>query len=96
MILPLRYQFHFALITADKIQKLNRSKSTRLSKVMEPCGIRSYHDNWQYTQDLLSTLPKSLDLDNGQNFPINPWQAKEAPVFTFTEDEFSISPLKYN
>jgi len=71
----------------DKIQKLNRSEiNTLMNGHWSHVVFDHTYDNWQYTQDLLSTLPKSLDLDNTNNFQLTLWQAKEAPDFIFTED----------
>ncbi len=43
-------------------------------------------DNWQYAQDVLSTIPKSLDIDRHGVLELTPWQARQEPDFIFNED----------
>ncbi len=43
-------------------------------------------DNWQYAQDVLSTMPKSLEIDRHGILKLTPWQAKQEPDFVFNED----------
>lgn len=42
--------------------------------------------SWTYAQDLLSTVPKALELTVGGGFRITPWAAKAVPDLSFDAD----------
>jgi hypothetical protein len=43
------------------------------------------NDHWQYAQDVLSTVPKSVDLSIDLTMDVTEWQAKPVADFTYVE-----------
>ncbi len=78
-------------ICTDQLQEKVSSLSTDdiselLNGYWSPLVSDTTDDNWQYAQDLLSSVPSSLELDRYHELKVTPWRAKQVPDLVFNED----------
>jgi hypothetical protein len=71
----------------ERIEKLSKQQiDNMIQGHWSSIVFDEVQDNWQYAQDVLSTIPKSLDIDRHGILKVTPWQAKQEPDFIFNED----------
>jgi hypothetical protein len=75
----------------DKLQSTfkDQSQAQILQLIQGQWSIHIFNetnDNWEYAQDVLSTVTKSIDLSVNLTADITEWKAKATPDFTYQEN----------
>jgi hypothetical protein len=83
----------------DNLQEHFETKSKSEIDTLTPGAYWSeavFNDSegWEYTQERMSAIPASLDMDSSQSVRITDWAAKTTPDYTFNTSGFIHGSLK--